>query len=310
VPGIIVHEASTRTGAPLLAPGGLANDSPMTHRKAAFGTPRNFLGNRFVYVVISERAHGLSVGVNMNPDKLCDYDCIYCEVDRRTPSTEGRLNVELMAEELERTLSLIARDELRAHPPYTALDPELRRLRHVTLSGDGEPTLCPQFREALQAVAHVRALGAVPFFKLVLLTNGSGLVRPEVQEGLKLLTRQDEVWMKLDGGTQTYLNRINRGQVSLGHTLQNILNLARQRPVVIQSLFPALDGQEPPSEEIEQYASRLKELKEHGAQISLVQIYSCIRPTFQAECTHLPLKSLSRIAQRVREVSGLTAEVF
>ncbi len=293
-----------------MAPVRPATDSPSIHRKATFGTPRDFLGNRFVYVVISERAHGLSVGVNMNPDKLCDFGCIYCEVDRRVRPVDARLNVELMAEELQRTLSLIARDELRDLAAYAALDPELRALRHVTLSGDGEPTLSPQFKEALQAVVHLRALGAVPFFKLVLLTNGSGLARPEVQDGLKLLTRQDEVWIKLDGGTQTYLNLVNRGNVSLGHTLRNILTLARQRPVVIQSLFPALHGQEPSAEEIEEYAMRLKELREHGAQISLVQIYSCTRPTLNTECTHLPLKSLSRIAQRVRDVSGLMAEVF
>jgi wyosine [tRNA(Phe)-imidazoG37] synthetase (radical SAM superfamily) len=305
-----VHAASTRIEDAPLAAGKPGTDSPGFHRRATFGAPRDFLGNRFVYLLISERAHGLSVGVNLNPDKLCDFDCVYCEVDRRARPVEARLNVELMAEELQRTLSLIARDELRDLPPYVALDPELRVLRHVTLSGDGEPTLSPQFKEALQAVVHLRALGVVPFFKLVLLTNGSGLPRPEVQDGLKLLTRQDEVWIKLDGGTQTYLNRVNRGAVSLGYTLHNILTLARQRPVVIQSLFAAIEGQEPPGEEIEQYALRLKELREHGAQISLVQIYSCTRPTLHAECTHLPLKTLSRIAQRVREVSGLAAEVF
>jgi wyosine [tRNA(Phe)-imidazoG37] synthetase (radical SAM superfamily) len=286
------------------------NDSPHPHRKATFGTPRDFLDNRFVYLVISERARGLSVGVNMNPDKLCDYDCIYCEVDRRVPSAEKKLNVELMAEELQATLAIVARDDLKAIRHYAALDPELRRLRHVTLSGDGEPTLSPQFKEALQAVVHVRALGKVPFFKLVLLTNGSGLNRVEVQEGIKLLTRQDEVWVKLDGGTQTQLNRINRGQVSLGQTLQNILALARQRPVIIQSLFPVIRNTEPSMDEVEQYALRLKELKEHGAQIPLVQIYSCTRPTIREEVTHLPLRSLSHIAHRVREVSGLTAEVF
>lgn len=293
-----------------MEPGKPANESPTAHRKAAFGTPRDFLDNRFVYLVISERAHGLSVGVNMNPDKRCDYDCIYCEANPHVSPTDTRLNVGLMAEELQRTLALIASGKLKQNKRYAALDPELRHLRHVTLSGDGEPTLSPQFIEAVQAVAHVRALGTVPFFKMVLVTNGSGLNRAEVRDGLKLLTREDEVWVKLDGGTQTYLNQINRGQVSLGLTLHNILDLARQRPVVIQSLFLAIHGREPSSYEIQQYALRLKELKEHGAQIPLVQIYSCTRPSAREEGTHLPLKSLSRIAHCVRDVSGLPAEVF
>ena len=80
--------------------------------------------------------------------------------------------------------------------------------------------------------------------------------------------------------------------------------------MVIQSLFPAINGEEPPLEEIEQYAQRLKELKADGAQISLVQIYSAARPMSHAECGHLPLKTLSQIAQTVRQTTGLKAEVF
>jgi hypothetical protein len=85
---------------------------------------------------------------------------------------------------------------------------------------------------------------------------------------------------------------------------------ARQHPVVIQSLFPAINGEEPPLEEIDQYAHRLLELKNAGAHISLVQIYSATRPTTHSECGHLPLKSLSRIAHTVRSMTGLKAEVF
>jgi hypothetical protein len=79
---------------------------------------------------------------------------------------------------------------------------------------------------------------------------------------------------------------------------------------VIQSLFPAIDGEEPPLEEIEQYAQRLKELKAGGAQIPLVQIYSATRPTPNSGCGHLPLKTLSRIAHAVRQATGLKAEVY
>jgi hypothetical protein len=86
--------------------------------------------------------------------------------------------------------------------------------------------------------------------------------------------------------------------------------VARQRQVVIQSLFPSMNGQEPPPEEIQAYAQRLKQLKDAGAQIPLVQIYSATRPTPHSECGHLPLKTLSRIARQVRDVSGLKAEVF
>jgi wyosine [tRNA(Phe)-imidazoG37] synthetase (radical SAM superfamily) len=280
-------------------------------REIAFDRPRDFLNNRFVYAVVSPRARGLTLGVNMNPDKRCNFDCVYCEVDRATMPEYPLLDVGVVASELHRTLEHVLQGRLREHPQYQSLPDELLQLRHVALSGDGEPTLSPQFAEVVQAVVHIRALGGFPFFKIVLITNATGLDRSQVQESLKRFTKSDEIWVKLDGGTQEYLDKVCRlKDVTLGKILSNILHLARQRPVVIQSLFPAINGEEPTEGDIEQYAHRLKELKSDGAQISLVQIYSANRPMSHTECGHLPLKTLSYIAQVVRQVSGLRAEVF
>jgi wyosine [tRNA(Phe)-imidazoG37] synthetase (radical SAM superfamily) len=284
--------------------------SPAPPCGTAFGCPRDFLDNRFVYTVVSPRARGLSVGVNMNPDKRCNFDCVYCEVNRSESSREPRLDAPAMINELERTLELVRSGGLRERPRYRNSPSELLDLRHVALSGDGEPTLCPNFVEAVEAVIHLRACGRFPFFKLVLITNASSLDRPEVTQALSLFTSRDEVWAKLEAGTQEHMNRVNRPDHPLEKTLANILFLARQRPVVIQSLFPSVNGEAPPASEIEAYAQRLRELKESGAQIPLVQIYSATRPTPHSACGHLPLRTLSHIAQRVREVSGLKAEVF
>ena len=274
----------------------------------AFGCPRDFLDNRFVYTVISPRARGLSIGINMNPDRRCNFDCIYCEVDHQAAPAERKLDVHVMAEELQRTLLLISSGAIRTRCPYRSVSNELLQLRHVALSGDGEPTLATNFVEVVQAVVRVRALGG--FFKLVLYTNGTGLDHPNVLRGLELLTHSDEVWIKLDGGTQSFIDKVNRPDVPLEKILSNILLVGRLRPVVIQSLFPAIHGEEPPFEEIREYAQRLKELKAGGAQISMVQIYSAARPGVNAEWGHLPLRVLSQIAQTVRLTAGLRAEVF
>jgi wyosine [tRNA(Phe)-imidazoG37] synthetase (radical SAM superfamily) len=281
--------------------------SPHTN---AFGCPRDFLDNRFVYVTVSARARGLSIGVNMNPDKECNFDCVYCEVDRRGPFQKQLLDVTIMSAELQRTLAFVHSGQIRLHQPYSVLPGELLQLRHVALSGDGEPTLCPNFAEALQSVVHIRARGGFPFFKIVLITNATGLDSPQVEGSLRLLTPSDEVWTKLDAGTQAFMEKINRPRVPLKKILSNILRLGRQRPVVIQSMFSLLNGEEPPTEEIEQYIERLKELKAAGATIPLVQVYSPARPTARAECEHLPLKSLSHIAKMIRAATGLNAEVF
>lgn len=285
---------------------------PAARRAAgtAFGAPRDFLGNRFVYAVVSPRARGLSVGVNLSPDQECNFDCAYCEVDRHQRRREARLEVDVMAGELERTLAMVKSGELARLPAFAGLPAELLTLKQVNLSGDGEPTLCPDFLEAVHTVLHVRARGGLPFFKAVLITNATGLDRPAVDEGVRCLSRRDEVWAKLDAGTPAWMERVNRPTVLLDKVLANILALARQRPVVIQSLFPAIHGQEPPELEIREYAKRLQELKRAGAQIPLVQIYSATRPTPHSECGHLPLRSLARIAQIVRDTAGLRAEVF
>jgi len=277
---------------------------------SAFGCPREFMGNRFIYTVISPRARGLSIGVNMNPDKLCNFDCEYCEVNRFTPSDEKTLEVDVMAVELQRTLMLAHSGQLQSVHFYRHTPRELLQLRHVALSGDGEPTLAPNFLEAVRAIVHVRALGRFPFFKLVLITNATGLDIRAVQDGLKMFTPHDEVWAKLDAGTQNRMNDVNHPGCTLEKVLENILLVARHRPVIIQSLFPMLDSTEPGNEEIEQYAFRLRELKLAGAQIPLVQIYSATRPSVHSRYGHLPLKTLALIAQKVREISGLKAEVF
>ena len=215
-----------------------------------------------------------------------------------------------MLTELERTLAVVHTGALRARPRYRRVPPQLLELRHVTLSGDGEPTLGPNFVEAVEAVIHLRARRRFPFFKLVLVTNASRLDRPAVAAALELLTPRDEVWAKLDAGTPAHMDRVNRPDCPLEQIQANILRLARQRPVIIQSLFPALNGEGPSTPELEAYVQRLRHLKAGGAQIPLVQIYSATRPAAQPECGHLPLRTLSAIAQRVRAGSGLRAEVF
>ncbi len=280
----------------------------MPVRETAFDRPRDFLSNRFVYAVISSRARGLALGVNVNPDKACNFNCTYCEVDRRSGLENVKLDVEVMATELRRTLMQVRQGQLLDKPAYKHLPKELLTLRQVALSGDGEPSLADNFREAVEAVVRVRALGS--FFKIVLITNGTGLDRPAVLEGLQHFTNSDEIWVKLDGGTQSFLERVNRPDVPLEKILANILLVGRQRPVVIQSLFPALHGEEPSFDEIREYSLRLKELKAGGAQISLVQIYSAARPGNNPEWGHLPLRVLSQIAQTVRQTTGLRTEVF
>ena len=288
------------------------DQSKPAEKKAAapFGYPRDFLENRFVYLTVSPRARGLSIGINLSPAGTCNFGCLYCDVDHSIPRPDSVIDCDVAGHELERTLALVRSDELMRHAPYASLPPELLELRHVALSGDGEPTESPRFLATVETVVHVRARGQFPFFKVVLITNASGLDLPDVQAGLSLLTSKDEVWAKLDAGTEEYLQLVDRASVPLNKILANILLTARKRPVIIQSLFSSIDGHPPSVEEITAYAQRLRELKLAGANIPLVQIYSATRPRATERVTHLPLRTMAEIASTVRRITGLRVEVF
>jgi len=268
------------------------------------------LGQSLVYCVISQRAKGLSVGVNMNPNGNCNFDCVYCEVDRRRCAGPAEVDVPLMRAELDEVLDIAMAGRLRDYPAFHATPADLLELKEVALSGDGEPTLCPNFREVIEGVAHLRAAGRWPFFKIVLITNATGLHLPGVRSGIEILTGFDEIWVKLDVGTQQAMDTVNRADVPLRVVMENITRLGRVRPIVIQSLFPLLRGAEPAVAEIDAYLDRLRELRDAGVRIGYVQVYSAHRPAIHPDCGHLPLRSLSAIAKRVREETGLRAEVF
>lgn len=275
-----------------------------------FGYPRRFHGSGCVYTVISPRARGLSIGVNVNRDRYCNFDCVYCEVRGGKPSKASPCDVEATAAELQRVLCLAHSGELARMPCYENVPSDLMQLREVTLSGDGEPTLCPNLSEVVSAVIRVRAVSQFPFFKIVLITNSSGLHLPETQAGLGMFTSQDEIWAKLDAGTQSWMDRINLPRLKLEDIVANIVLVGKQRPIVIQSLFPQVQNAPPPPEEISAYIARLQEIKQAGTRISRVQVYSAHRPAASLDCDHLPLRTLSHIARQVREATGLTVDVF
>jgi wyosine [tRNA(Phe)-imidazoG37] synthetase (radical SAM superfamily) len=272
--------------------------------------PRHFLGNRYVYAVISQRARGLSLGINLNPDQKCNFDCIYCEVKRSKENQQRHLDLKSLSRELQHLLAVIQLDKLQEVPEFANIPESLLQLKHVTLSGDGEPTCSPDFHKIVQEIVRIRSLPQFPNFKIVLITNGSNIRAQPVSNGLKFFRPDDEVWMKLDAGSQDYMQSVNRTDIPFTEILENILWLGRKRPIVIQSLFCCIDGEGPAHAEIERYVDQLLHLKLEGAQISFVQIYSVSRPPAHPGATHLRLDALSHIARRVREATGIQAEVF
>jgi pyruvate-formate lyase-activating enzyme len=206
----------------------------------------------YCYPVISRRSRGVSLGVNLNPDKVCNFDCVYCEVDRRTPPKRKDLDLDLLEEELGLLLDLASSGELYQVPPFDSALPEQRRLNDIAFSGDGEPTTAREFAEVVARVARLKAQRGLDLVKLVLITDSSRLQAPGVVQGLEILmANQGEVWAKLDAGTESFYREICRSQVPFERILDNLLATARRWPILIQTLFLNWKGQGPSAAELE-----------------------------------------------------------
>lgn len=272
---------------------------------------RSFAENKFVYPVLSRRSGGISIGVNLNPDKICNFDCIYCQVNRVEQSETRFVGVEQLLAELDQMLGLVASGELFRHEKFAGTPPALRRLNDIAFSGDGEPTTYRNFDEIIASCAELKRKHGLDDVKLVLITNASMFHRPAVERGLAILdANQGEIWAKLDAGTESYFKLVERTTIPFQQILNNIAAAARVRPLVIQSLFMRIHGEPPPAAEIEVFCDRLNEIVAAGGKLQLVQIYTVARQPAESFVSPLADAEVDAIAARVRDRTGLNVRAF
>ncbi|MCK6547535.1 radical SAM protein [Myxococcota bacterium] len=276
--------------------------------------PRTFRGSRYVYPVLARRSRGISIGINVNPDGRCNFDCVYCQVDRSTPPVIDTVDEAVLLAELDETITRVTSGALFDEERFAAVPPQLRRLADVALSGDGEPTSYPRFAELVEAIAALKRARGLTGVKLVLITNATLLHRPAVQRGLAVLDANDgEIWAKLDAGTPEDYARIDRAHVPFERILENLRDAARARPIVVQSMFLRLDGDAPTDAAVDAWIARITELVAAGGQIDRVQVYTVSRtpgPTAGPHATPLELGALEAIAAKLRTRTGLSVEAF
>ncbi len=266
---------------------------------------RELLQNRYVYAVMSRRARGLSIGVNLNPDQVCNFDCPYCQVDRTTPGGSAVVEVPVLVEELRHLLGLLDRGELWIVPPFDAVDPLRRRVADIAFAGDGEPTTPREFPEAARAVRSERDRHGLDI-PLRLITNATMFHRESVRVALASF---DELWCKLDAGTEAYFQKVDGTRMPFSRILDNLLVVARERPIVVQSLFLAEDAIGPDAAEVAAYCGRLRDLLAAGGRIDRVQVYTVSRKPADPRVGPLSVARLEEIASSVRAL-GVAAEVF
>ena len=285
---------------------------------------RQFEGYRYVYPVIARRSGGLSLGVNLNPDQRCNYSCVYCQVDRRaggggagqadvwTPPPHT-VDLNRMARELLDLAHLAASGEIWSHPRFAPTPQRLRRLNDIAFSGDGEPTCLADFDRAVAIAADVRRQLRLEPVKLVVITNATQLDSPQVQRALPILDANNgEIWAKLDAGTEEHFRAVNRPAppVTLASILAGITNVARGRPIVIQTLLAQLHGQAPADDEIAAYCRNLQSILSAGGRIKLVQIHTVARAPAERWVAPLADGEVDALADLVRRRTGLEVAAF
>ncbi len=281
------------------------------HNRAAFEShPRSWAQNRYVYPVISRRSGGLSIGVNLNPDKACNFDCIYCSVNRKIPGDRRPIDLAVLSAELAAMLDTARSGQLFQHPPFADISPELRRLNDIAFSGDGEPTSCPQLLEGFKLAKAALDERKMEGVKIILITNATLLHRPPVASALSFLDAcHSEIWAKLDAGTPEYYQQVDRTNVPFQRVLENITECAKRRPIIIQSLFMKVHGVGPLDAELDAYARRLLAMVQAGGRLRRVQIYTIARDPAESFASPLEGAELEQIAARVRQILPAAAKI-
>jgi wyosine [tRNA(Phe)-imidazoG37] synthetase (radical SAM superfamily) len=272
---------------------------------------RLFEHNRFVYPVLSRRSGGISIGVNLNPDKICNFDCIYCQVDRRSQSETRFVETAALTNELRTTLDLVTSGHIYDTPKFRDVPVHLRRLNDIAFSGDGEPTTYKNFDELIETCAEVKRGAGLDDVKMVLITNASMFHRPHVQRGLAILDENNgEIWAKLEAGTDEYYHLIERTPIPFRQILDNITAAARVRPLIIQSLFMRVNGEPPSQSELEAFCDRLNEITSAGGQLKLVQIYTVARRPAESFVAPLTDTEVDAIVALVQARTGLATLAY
>ena len=270
---------------------------------------RDSAGLRYVYPVVSRRAAGVSIGINLNTNNTCNWRCIYCQVPDLTRGAPPPVDLG----QLRRELNGFLLDVLQGDFLATRVPPDARRLNDIALSGNGEPTSAKEFAQVIDLIGQIRTEVGVPDgVKTVLITNGSLMQRNGVQEGVsKLAALNGEVWFKLDRATDAGMRKVNSTRIGMDRVLANLAIAARLCPTWIQTCLFAMDGAGPDEAEEGAYLDLLRRCKAERIPLQGILLYGLARQSFQPEASRLsplPPQDLEAFARRIRAL-GLAVGV-
>ena len=283
----------------------MAQASPLTPRNH----DRDSAGMTYVYPVVSRRAGGVSVGVNLNPNNACNWACVYCQVPDLIRGTAPEIDLVQLESELRALLAGILHGDFM----QTRVPEGVRRLNDIALSGNGEPTSAKAFPQIIELIGRVMAdFDLVGKIKLVLITNGSLADRPHVQNGLrKMAALNGEVWFKFDSATASGMRTVNQTRISPDKQFERLAAAAQLCPTWLQTCVFALDGAPPSDAEQAAYLAAVERIRRDAIPIQGVLLYGLARPSMQPQAKRLsalPAAWLEAFAEKIR-AAGLPVKV-
>ena len=259
---------------------------------------RDSAGLKYVYPVVSRRAGGVSIGINLNTNNACNWACVYCQVPGLQRDRPETVDLARLEGEFRGFLGeVLDGDFMTRHVPVAA-----RRLADVAFSGNGEPTLSPQFAPAVDIVSDaLRTLAPSLPIPIRLITNGSLIARATVQHGLRLIGAADgEVWFKLDRASRAGMAQVNQVWIEPARMLERLRICCGLAPTWLQTCWFGIDGEAPSAADESDYLSMLTDVRN---EIRGVLLYGMARRSMQAAAGRLhrlPAQTMRRFAAQIK----------
>ena len=248
---------------------------------------RELSGLKYIYSVVSRRAGGLSIGINLNVNNACNWQCIYCEIPNLTRGSPPPIELDVLENELRFFLHEII------HGDYMEKNVAIedRHLKDIAFSGNGEPTSAEEFPQVILIVKKIlQEFDLLHKIKIRLITNGSLMHQASVLKSIEMLEEiNGEVWFKVDAATEETIKTINQVNLKPNQILERLLNTANICPTFVQTCIFMIDGKSPDEKDIDAYIELINKAKKI---IKGVHLYGLARPSLQPRA-----KDLGRISE-------------
>jgi hypothetical protein len=267
----------------------------LQHKLTVSDHNRDVSGMKYIYPVVSRRAGGVSIGINLNVNNACNWRCVYCQVPNLTRGTPPPIELIQLEKELRSFLTYTLHGDFMER--YVAEGD--RHLKDIAFSGNGEPTSAKEFPEVVSLVEKVliefNLLGAIGNtkqinpIKLRLITNGSLMDQQAILDSVSHLAK-----CNVNLNPERHIQRLKK--------------CAAACPTFIQTCMFGLDGEPPQEADILAYLALISQVKDI---VQGVHLYGLARQSYQVEAERLNRLSeewLESVAQRIRQL-GFTVYV-